>query len=259
MRIIRHGCADAPCAGVVVEERLYPLPDALPDPEQLRSACAGSSASGMPQSLLSPVRPGTVFGMAHNTGSTDRALPPQAFLKAAASVVGPGEPIPLPDGVGQVDVEVELAAVIGAPLWRKRPDEVQVFGYTIGLDVTARDAQYSDPLWTEAKSRRGFTPIGPWIETELDDTGAGIELWRNGDPVASGSTADLARGVPEVISYLSTLVELSPGDIVLTGAPGTFGSIAAGDTVTAGITGIGTLTTSVIPAGDAITSGSARA
>lgn len=259
MRIVRHGCADAPRAGVVVEERLYPLPDALPDPEQLRSACAGSSASGMPRSLLTPVRPGTVFGMAHNTGSTDRALPPQAFLKAAASVVGPGEPIPLPDGIGQVDVEVELAAVIGAPLWRKRPEELQVLGFTIGLDVTAREAQHSDPLWTEAKSRRGFTPIGPWIETEIDHTDAGIELWRNGVPVASGSTADLARGIPEVIAYLSTLVELSPGDVVLTGAPGTFGPVAAGDTVTAGIAGIGTLTTPVVSAGDANMPGSGRA
>lgn len=252
MRIIRHGCEGHSHTSAVLGQRLHPLPDVAPVREQPDSVCTGSSPSEVPRSLLAPVRPVTVFGMAHNTGHADRALPPQAFLKAAASVAGPDDPIPLPEGIGQVDVEVELAAVVDVPLWQKRPDEIRVLGFTIGLDVTAREAQHRDSLWTEAKSRRGFTPIGPWIETELDHTSAEIELWRNGDCAATGSTTDLARGVPEVISYLSTLVELAPGDVVLTGAPGTFAAVAAGDTVTASITGIGTLTNSVVSAENAV-------
>ncbi|SDQ83120.1 2-keto-4-pentenoate hydratase/2-oxohepta-3-ene-1,7-dioic acid hydratase (catechol pathway) [Actinopolyspora saharensis] len=196
---------------------------------------------------LAPVRPATLFGMARNTGEENRALPPAAFLKAPATVTDPGADVPLPEGIGRVDAEAELAVVLGAPLRNGSGSEVleHVLGYTVGIDVTARDAQREDPLWTTAKSRSGFSPLGPWIETEPDPAHARISLLRNGSPVAEGSTGELARGVVEVLEFLSELVELRPGDVVLTGAPGTYAPVAAGDTVTALISGIGELTVGV--------------
>lgn len=210
----------------------------------------GNDAGGAPQLHASdlPVRPGTVFGMAHNTGPVDRALPLGAFLKAAASVVGPGDPIPIPDGIGRVDAEAELAVVIAEPLRNASPDGLAaaVLGFTVALDVTGRDAQQRDPLWTEAKSRAGFTPLGPWVETDLDVADARISLRVNDVEAASGSTAGLARNPYECVAYLSTLVELRPGDVVLTGAPDTCAEVRPGDVVAAEIAGIGVLSCPVV-------------
>ena len=124
--------------------------------------------------LLAPVEPRTVVGMAHNTGPADRALAPQAFLKPARSVIGPGEAVGVPAGVGRVDAEGELAVVVGRTSRDLTTGDAldAVFGYTVANDVTGRDLQRSDPLWTTAKGYDTFTPLGPWIETDLD-AGAG--------------------------------------------------------------------------------------
>ncbi|MBA8823593.1 2-keto-4-pentenoate hydratase/2-oxohepta-3-ene-1,7-dioic acid hydratase in catechol pathway [Saccharopolyspora lacisalsi] len=252
MRVVRYREDGRTSAGVLAGQRLHPVADDALTPGDVARACRTTpEESGTPEELLAPVRPSTVFGMARNTGPGDRATPPRAFLKAAASVSGPGEAIPIPADIGRVDAEAEVAAVVGAPLWRVRPRDVELLGLTVSLDITARRAQQDDPRWTEAKSRRGFTPLGPWIETEADPTDAAITLTRNGATIAEGSTADLARSVTESVSYLSTLVELRPGDVVLTGAPSTFGAIAPGDVVTAAVAGIGALTNPVVAAEDA--------
>lgn len=203
--------------------------------------------SGQP---LAPVRPSTVFGMARNTGGSAREQPPSAFLKAPGSVTGPYSDIPVPAGLGRVDAEAELVVVMARPLRFGSGRRVldHVLGYTVGLDITARQAQHEDPLWTTAKSRAGFTPLGPCIETEFDSTDAVITLFRDDQPVARGSTAELARGVVEILEYLSHLVELRPGDVVLTGAPNTFAPIEPGETLTAHIADIGRLTATVCAA-----------
>ena len=95
------------------------------------------------------------------------------------------------------------------------------------------EPKHRDHLWTEAKSRTGFTPLGPWIETDLDPGDLRMSLIVNGREAATGTTADLARGVGQVLAFLSELVELRPGDVVLTGAPGTYAPITPGDTITA--------------------------
>ncbi|POX36335.1 hypothetical protein C3486_34220, partial [Streptomyces sp. Ru73] len=148
--------------------------------------------------LLAPVLPRTVVGMAHNTGPADRALPPQAFLKPARTVIGPDEPVHLPDGIGRVDAEAELAVVLAGSPAGHTPDTVlrTVFGWTVANDITARDLQRSDPLWTSAKGRPGFTPLGPWIETDLpapDDTEIALTL--DGVPLRPAATSGLARGI----------------------------------------------------------------
>ena len=119
--------------------------------------------------LLAPVQPLVVLGMAHN-GPGDRELPRQAFLKSPRTVVGPDDDILVDERLGQVNIEGELAVVIRRHAATSRRDEVPgaILGYTIGNDVTAVDQVALDEKMTQAKHGDGFTPIGPWIETDLD-------------------------------------------------------------------------------------------
>ncbi|MGY0388226.1 fumarylacetoacetate hydrolase family protein [Nocardioides sp. WG-D5] len=188
--------------------------------------------------LLAPVEPRTVVGMAHNTGPSDRLLPPQAFLKPARSVIGPGDPVPVPAGLGLVHAEAELAVVIGS--------SGTVLGYTVANDVTARDLQAQDSLWTQAKGQRGFTPLGPWIETDLDPAGAVVGLRVDGEVAPEADTGRLARTVDEVVAWVSGFLPLGPGDVILTGAPGTSLPIRPGQQVTASVAGIGELVNPVV-------------
>ncbi|SDY11778.1 2-keto-4-pentenoate hydratase/2-oxohepta-3-ene-1,7-dioic acid hydratase (catechol pathway) [Modestobacter sp. DSM 44400] len=200
--------------------------------------------------LLAPVEPRVIVGMAHNTGPGDRRKPPQAFLKSARSLIGPGDPIPVPPGIGRVDAEGELAVVIGRPAHHlTRADALTaVLGYTIGNDVTTRHLQRSDPLWTTAKGYDGFTPLGPWIETDLDATDTRVTVSLNGRALRPASTQALARGVVEVLVYLTSFMTLGPGDVVLTGAPGEYTPISPGDTVDIAASGIGRLVNPVVQA-----------
>jgi 2-keto-4-pentenoate hydratase/2-oxohepta-3-ene-1,7-dioic acid hydratase in catechol pathway len=172
--------------------------------------------------LLAPCAPRVVLGMAHNTGPTDRLLPPQAFHKSPHSVIATGETIEPGPGHDSVDAEGEIAVVIGQParhLTRENALSV-AFGYTCANDVTDRAAQASESRWTEAKSRDTYTPLGPWIRTDIDPSDLTIQL---GDAEGLGpqaSTAGLARGVVDVLVYISSVMTLQPGDVVLTGAVG---------------------------------------
>lgn len=202
--------------------------------------------------LLAPVSPRTVVGMAHNTGPADRALAPQAFLKPAGGVTGPGAPIPVPVGIGRVDAEAEVAVVIGRTASRLTVADAaaHILGVTVGNDVTARDLQRSDPLWFAAKSFDGWTPLGPWIATatDLDDLEVTLEV--DGMALPSAGTADLARSVVECLVYVTGILTLQPGDVLLTGAPGATGAITPGAHVTATVSGVGALHNVVVaPAG----------
>lgn len=198
-------------------------------------------------SFLAPSVPGNVLGMAHNTGRAGRDLPPQAFHKAATSVVGPGEAIELAAGVGLVEPEAELAVVVGRKAKALTLDTARsaVLGFTIGNDVTARDLQKSDDLWLSAKSQDTFTPAGPWIVTGLDPADLPVSVVHNGTELSPASTADLGWKVDEILVYLSSFMTLHPGDLVLTGFPATSARLAAGDTVTCRVGGIGELTNPV--------------
>ncbi|XIE81589.1 fumarylacetoacetate hydrolase family protein [Streptomyces sp. SBR177] len=251
MRIARIAHADGVDYAVLHDTEAELIADPFaPGARQLRLPGPGPATARPPAALadvrlLAPVLPRTVVGMAHNTGPDDRRLPPQAFLKPARSVIGPGEPIPLPPGIGRVDAEAELAVVLAAPLAGHTEHTVHqaVFGYTVANDVTARDLQRSDPLWTSAKGWPGFTPLGPWIETDLDpdpdDTP--VRLTLDGTPLRAASTANLARTVTEVLCHLASYLPLGPGDVVLTGAPGEFGPLRPGGHVEAAIPAIGVL------------------
>lgn len=204
--------------------------------------------------LLAPVIPTKIVCVGKNYADHAAELggevpaEPVIFLKPSTSVIGPGDPIVLPTQSNNVHHEVELAIVIGALCKNvdvERAGEV-ILGYTIANDVTARDLQNSDGQWTRAKSFDTFCPLGPWIETELDETNVHLTCDVNGDVRQSGSTSDLVRSAHEMVAWISTVMTLIPGDVILTGTPAGVGPIVDGDVVTVSIDGIGSLTNPVI-------------
>lgn len=204
--------------------------------------------------LLAPVLPTKVVAVGRNYVEHARELgnevpdEPMIFLKPSTSVIGPGDPIQLPWQSEQVEHEAELAVVIGR-LCRDVPEDrvpEVVLGYTCANDVTARDLQRIDGQWGRAKGFDTFCPLGPWIETSLDLDDSDITCLVNGEVRQAGSTGDMVRGVPELVSWISSIMTLLPGDVILTGTPAGVSPLRAGDTVSVSIDGIGTLTNPVI-------------
>jgi len=142
-----------------------------------------------------------------------------------------------------VEFEAECAAVIGRSARHVSASTAleYVLGYTCANDVTARDVQASDPSSFRAKGYETFTPLGPWVETDLDPHDLGLRGFVNGELVQDARTSQLARQVEEIIAWLSSIVTLQPGDVVLTGAPGRTGAIKDGDVVEIEVEGIGRL------------------
>src|SRR5690606_8107228 len=202
-----------------------------------------------------PMLPSKIIAIGKNYADHAREMggeppaEPVVFLKPSTSVIGPGESIAYPVKLSQrVDYEGELAVVIGR-LCREVPVERAhevVFGYTCANDVTARDLQAKDGQWGRAKGFDTFCPLGPWIETSLDPADLALTTTVNGELRQSGRTSQLLYGVPALIAYVSAVMTLLPGDIILTGTPAGVGPMSVGDEVSVGIEGIGTLTNRVI-------------
>jgi len=223
--------------------------------------------------LLSPILPSKVVCVGKNyadhiqeMGTGDAPKEPLLFLKPSTSVIGPGDAIHIPAGSTNVHHEVELAVVIGARGARQVSPEqalASVFGYTIGNDVTERDMQRNDGQWTRAKGFDSFCPLGPWIETDLAGLGkdpADLEIACSvdGQPRQSGRTSQLLFDLPTLISHISQVMTLLPGDVVLTGTPSGVGPIAPGQRVECTIEALGTLANTVAGADPASTAGTAR-
>lgn len=173
---------------------------------------------------------------------------PVIFIKPNTTVIGEGDFIVLPPQSVNVHHEAELAIVIGALAKNvevDRADEV-IFGYTCANDVTARDLQNSDGQWTRSKSFDTFCPLGPWIETDLDPQDLAISCAVNGELRQGGNTSDLRRSAREMVSWISHMMTLLPGDVILTGTPAGVSQIVNGDSVAVTIADIGTLTNPVI-------------
>ncbi|PZF83964.1 fumarylacetoacetate hydrolase family protein [Micromonospora endophytica] len=212
--------------------------------------------------LLSPILPSKVVCVGRNYAEhaaehgNEVPTEPLLFLKPSTSVIGPRDAIRLPEFSKQVEHEAELAVVIGAPGARRADRaaaERAIFGYTCANDVTARDLQRSDGQWTRAKGFDSFCPIGPWITTGLDVTDLEIRCEVGRDPEEMevrqlGRTRDMVFDVPALVSYVSHVMTLLPGDVVLTGTPAGVSPLTEGDTVTVRIEGIGDLTNPVMSA-----------
>jgi 2-keto-4-pentenoate hydratase/2-oxohepta-3-ene-1,7-dioic acid hydratase in catechol pathway len=204
--------------------------------------------------ILSPVLPSKIVCVGKNYADHAKELggevpaEPVIFIKPSTTVIGENDQIVLPTQSTNVHHEVELAVVISHLCKNvdvSRAGEV-ILGYTIANDVTARDLQNSDGQWTRAKSFDTFCPIGPWIETELDPTNLDLTCEVNGQVRQSGNTSEMVRTAHEMVAWISTVMTLLPGDVILTGTPAGVGPIVNGDIVEVTISGIGTLSNPVI-------------
>ncbi|KAF0835922.1 fumarylacetoacetate hydrolase family protein [Nocardia caishijiensis] len=172
---------------------------------------------------------------------------PVIFIKPNTSIVGPNAPIILPPSSSQVDYEGELAVVIGRPckdVPAAKAAEV-ILGYTVANDVTARDQQRHDGQWTRAKGYDTFCPLGPWIETAIDPSDLEITTELDGEVVQRSRTSLFLHDIPKIIEWISSVMTLLPGDVILTGTPEGVGPLAAGQNVSVTVEGIGTLTNPV--------------
>jgi 2-keto-4-pentenoate hydratase/2-oxohepta-3-ene-1,7-dioic acid hydratase in catechol pathway len=199
--------------------------------------------------LLAPCLPGKVVGVANNY--TDRArelgLPapelPLLFLKPPSTVVGPDEAIQLPPQSQAVELGAELAVVIGRRARWVAPEDAlaHVLGYTCAGDLTARDLIDADGLWARGKGFDTFCPLGPCIATGLDPADLLITCAVNGATRQMSSTRDMRFTVPQLVAFVSSVMTLLPGDVILTGTPAGAGLLAPGDVVEIEIEGIGKL------------------
>jgi 2-keto-4-pentenoate hydratase/2-oxohepta-3-ene-1,7-dioic acid hydratase in catechol pathway len=203
--------------------------------------------------LLAPCQPGKIICVGRNYADHAREMGnevpkvPLIFMKPPSSVINPGDTILLPRQSNQVEHEAELVAVIGKSGRHITADQAReyVFGYTIGNDITARDLQKSDGQWTRAKGFDTFCPFGPWIDTEFDPADALITCRVSGQPRQMGSTRDMVFNIGTLIAFVSSVMTLEPGDLVMTGTPAGIGPLLDGDEVIVEIEGLGTLTNPV--------------
>ncbi|MGW0516466.1 fumarylacetoacetate hydrolase family protein [Crossiella sp. NPDC003009] len=203
--------------------------------------------------LLAPMLPSKVVCVGRNYADHAKEMGGEApaspiiFLKPSTTVIGPNVPIKLPASSERVDFEGELAVVIGRPckdVPAARAKDV-ILGYTIANDVTARDQQKADGGFGRAKSYDTFCPLGPWVETTLDAADVEIRTELDGELKQDGHTAQMVHDVPALIEFISHIMTLLPGDVILTGTPAGVGPMRPGQTVSVTVEGLGTLTNPV--------------
>jgi len=203
--------------------------------------------------LLAPSEPTKIVCVGRNYVEHARELGndvpqvPLIFMKPPSSIISSGDTIILPPQSSQVEHEGELVAVIG-----KRGKNItaenakkHILGYTVGNDVTARDLQRSDELWTRAKGFDTFCIFGPWIDTEFDPADAVLTLRVNGQMRQMASTRDMVFSVGVIIAYISSVMTLEPGDLIFTGTPSGVGALKDGDEVSVEIEGLGEIRNNV--------------
>ncbi|WP_210397497.1 fumarylacetoacetate hydrolase family protein [Motiliproteus sediminis] len=197
---------------------------------------------------LAPCCPGKIIcaGINYRAHADDgHTLPsqPLLFLKPASAATGPDCDIPYPALSGRIGFEGELGVVIGSHTQNIDPylAEQSILGYCCANDVTARDIQEAEDNYGTAKSFPGFAPFGPWIETALDPADLWLETRVNGELRQRAHSSDLLFPVQQLIAYISQVMPLEPGDLILTGTPQGMGDWQPGDRVEVSISGVGTL------------------
>jgi 2-keto-4-pentenoate hydratase/2-oxohepta-3-ene-1,7-dioic acid hydratase in catechol pathway len=204
--------------------------------------------------LLSPIEPGKIICVGRNYVEHAKEqgveIPeiPLLFLKPPSAVIGHGQKIVLPPQSQQVEHEAELAVVISRTgRWISSDSALDyVLGYTIGNDVTARDLQRRDGQWTRGKGFDTFCPLGPWLETEFDPSDALITCHVNREMRQMASTRDMIFTVRQLIAFVSSVMTLQPGDVLMTGTPAGVSQLLPDDTVEISIEGLGTLSNPVV-------------
>jgi 2-keto-4-pentenoate hydratase/2-oxohepta-3-ene-1,7-dioic acid hydratase in catechol pathway len=251
MRIVRYVWSDqGPAYGLLRDGIVYELAgDLYTEPKLGRLVAPAGIVT-----LLAPCEPTKIIAIGRNyrehVAEHGAEVPPEPliFLKPPSSIIGPAAPIVLPPQSKRVDHEAELAAVIGRRGRHVDPKFAleHLLGFTCGNDVTARDLQRADGQWARSKGFDTFCPLGPWIETELDATNLGIVARVNGELRQRGNTRDMIYGLSLLIGYISSVMTLEPGDVILTGTPAGVAPLVPGDTVEVEIEGIGVLRNPVV-------------
>lgn len=222
----------------------------LAGPPWLASRETGAALPRDGARLLAPAEPSKIVavGLNYRDHAAERGKPlpkePLLFLKPPSALVGPGEAIRLPPGIGRVDHEAELAVVIGSRvhgLAGPGAAAPAVFGATCLNDVTARELQDRDVQFTRAKGFDSFCPVGPCIATGLDLTDLAVIGRVNGEVRQRSTTAQLVFAVLELVAFVSRVMTLEPGDIISTGTPAGIGPLASGDVVEVEVGGVGVL------------------
>ncbi|PZE23026.1 MULTISPECIES: fumarylacetoacetate hydrolase family protein [unclassified Curtobacterium] len=240
----RYGILDERALVVLAGDPLYQGFETTGERVDLRTA-----------TLLAPVIPrskviGVGLNYAEHVSEMDERAgeDPIVFLKPNTAIIGPNDQIRLPQDVGRVDHEGELAVVIGSLAKNVRREDFAdvVLGYTVANDVTARDLQARDGQWTRAKGFDTFCPIGPVIETDLDPSDVRLETRVDGDIRQAASTSEMIHDIPSLIEFVSSIWTLLPGDLILTGTPAGVGPINDGEIVEVTVSGIGSLTNPVV-------------
>lgn len=203
--------------------------------------------------LLAPCEPSKIICVGRNYAAHAKehnaAVPeiPLIFLKPPSAILNPEDEIVLPPQSRQVEHEGELVVVIGKRGRNILTEDAKehILGYTIGNDVTARDLQRADRLWTRGKGFDTFAPFGPWIDTDFDPSDAVLTCRVNGQMRQMASTRDMVFSVGTIIAFISSVMTLEPGDLIFTGTPAGVGALTAGDEVTVDIEGLGLLKNTV--------------
>ena len=213
----------------------------------------GEQRSWSQAELLCPVAPSKIVCIGRNYAAHAKELgnappaEPLLFLKPNSSLLAPGGTVVLPPESERVEHEAELGVVIGKRCKNVSREEAlaHVYGYTCVGDITARDLQKKDGQWARAKGFDTFCPVGPWIETALNPAALRVVCRVNGDVRQDGSTADMLFDVPALIAYVSRMMTLMPGDLLVTGTPEGVGPLHDGDQLEIEVAGIGVLGLSV--------------
>jgi 2-keto-4-pentenoate hydratase/2-oxohepta-3-ene-1,7-dioic acid hydratase in catechol pathway len=231
--------------------------------EAVRALSAAPWAGGLPEGkpvaladvqLLAPVQPTKVVCIGRNYRAHAKELGnevpkvPLIFMKPSTAVVGPQDAIRIPEQSREVHHEAELGVVVGRTLTRASATEAKlaVFGYTCLNDVTARDIQREEKQFTRAKGFDTFCPVGPIVVTDLDPLDASVSCRVNGAERQRGTTRDMVHDPFALLSFISGVMTLLPGDLVATGTPEGVGAIQRGDWVEVEVSGIGVLRNPVV-------------
>jgi 2-keto-4-pentenoate hydratase/2-oxohepta-3-ene-1,7-dioic acid hydratase in catechol pathway len=245
MRLVRFLAQNRPAYGILDNDEVVELDgEGYASPLSRRAIHRAAEVR-----LLAPCVPTKVVAVGLNyrdhAKELGMAVPenPVLFLKPPTAVIGPGDNIIYPAMSRQVDYEGELGIVIRDHISRIALGDARkhILGYTCANDVTARDLQRQDGQWTRAKGFDTFCPVGPWIETDLDPDDLVIETYLNGKRMQSSRTSQFVFSVDRLVSFISQVMTLHPGDLIITGTPAGIGSMKPGDEVEVRIEGIGVL------------------
>jgi len=243
MKIARFSHEGAIAFGIVDDDELVVLKS---DPMFAGYDPTGERIELADVKLLAPVIPRSKI-LAVREGSGDENARPSFVLKPNTSVVGPGDSIVLPAISSDVTVTGALAIIIGTFAKNVTVEDAasKVFGYTVAMDVTARDLEQQADQAATASAFDSFCPLGPVIDTEFDPEKTVIHGRINDGQFQNSSAGVMEHTVAELVAFASSLFTLLPGDVILTGAPGSSGTIVAGDSVQVEIPGVGVLVNAV--------------